>query len=703
MAKPRLARIVGGANSSVSRQVAGRWVWVAMVGMVALGAACRGSEDRRAGREPRAEAAGGGSGSASGSSAGTASGSSAGAEPAAAPRPAPLPMPTFAGSARCAECHEKEHARWRRGWHAKALAKAGPKSVVGRFTNVSFAGTSSEALMLRGAKGSYVMRTKGQGSEPADYVVSHVVGGRHMQDTLTELPDGRWQILPVYFHVTSRQWVDYNEARQGTTDPGHSYYWTNVRRMVQHECMDCHVTGMQVGYDEASARWTTDFADAGVACETCHGPGAKHSDTSELVDIFQPKEATAELSLSVCASCHGPRVPLFPLFDVRHRYQPGQRYDDFYDPIVVVINGKMSADFFADGRPKTSSFEYQSLIQSACYRKGGATCLSCHVPPHAATHPSELPSADPDLGCRSCHKDKVAAGSAHTHHKDKAANRCVSCHMPKVLSGVLDAFADHALDVPSLTNTEKHHVPNACGVCHADKPTQALAAVAKAWWPELPAREARRVRLADAFDDATAPQSSQALTAVVNDTAEAPTLRGAALMVLAIRFGASAAPAIVPALRSPDPLVRAKACEALGGARVQKAADAVAPLVDDPALRVRLAATLALHAMGDPRAEPALRRLAQDPATEDLMMPRMLLGGMLARAGKLEESRGHLRAVVRASPYVTDALWHLAEVEARMGQDSAARALVERALALEPMHSGARNLRARLNAAPPPQ
>lgn len=609
-------------------------------------------------------------------------------------------LPSFVGSAKCAECHEEERAHWQRGWHAKALAKASAKSVRGRFNGERFKGTSSEASMRRVGP-RFVMRTRGQGEAPEDFAVDWVVGGRHMQDNLTEFPDGRWQILPVYFHVTSKTWVDYTEAKQGELDLGHPFYWTNLRRLVQHECLDCHVTGMQVGFDEEQARWTTEFVDAGVACEACHGPGAKHSETSELEDIFQPKDAAVDLSLAVCAQCHGPRNPLFPLLDVRNRYQPGKRYEDYYDPIVVTIGGRMSGDFFADGRPKTSSFEYQGLIQSQCYLKGGATCLSCHVPPHVAKHASELPSADPDLGCKSCHKEVFAAGEAHTHHRDKEAQRCVSCHMPKLLSGVLDDFADHSIGVPNLANTIRHSIPNACSKCHADKPLPALSTIATAWWPALEARQARRVRLADAFDDATAPRSSQPLTDVVNDAAEAPTLRGAALMVLAMRFGASAAPAIIPSLGARDPLIRAKACEALGGARVVAAADALARLVDDPSARVRLAAALALAALNDARTEEAMVALLEDPATEDLLPPRMWIGGTLARRGDLDGARRQLAEAVRLAPYHTDGLWNLAEVVARQGDVAYAQRLIDRALALDPVHRGALELRRRLSAAAP--
>ena len=123
----------------------------------------------------------------------------------------------------------------------------------------------------------------------ADFAVDWVIGGKRMQDDVTVFPDGRWQVLPVYFQVTQRRWVDYTEAKQGPLAPDHPFYWTNLRRMANRECLDCHVTGLVVRFDRAAQHWTTEFTDAGVACEDCHGPGARHADTTLAADIFSPQ------------------------------------------------------------------------------------------------------------------------------------------------------------------------------------------------------------------------------------------------------------------------------------------------------------------------------------------------------------------------------------------------------------------------------
>ncbi len=622
------------------------------------------------------------------------------APPADAPAAALLPADAavapnrYVGSAACADCHPKESAGWKRSWHARALAPAHGAAVVGDFADAKFAGTSSEATMSRRGD-ARIMRTRGPDGAVAEFPIDWVIGGKRMQDTVTVFPDGRWQVLPVYFHVTDRAWVDYTEAKQGAITPAHPFWWTNARRMANHECLDCHTTNLRVAHDDATGAWTTTASDFSVACESCHGPGGHHADTSKPGDIVHPAHAGA-IGVTACARCHGPRQPLWPLLDDAHAFRPGDDYDEAYDPIVVTLpGGGTSSDFFADGRPATSSYEYQAMLQSACYRRGGATCLTCHTAPHADAHGrhAELRD-DPDKLCRGCH-DKIAP--AHAHHQAAAARRCVACHMPPVVTGVLDHFADHAIDVPDPLTTARHGVPNACGTCHADKSADELARALAAWWPDAAARQARRERLADAIDPASAasPASAMALRAVIADAAEAPSLRGAAAVLLGRRAHAAAAD-LTPLLASDLTMLRAKACEAIGDARAISAGDAVAAHLDDRSLRVRLACALALFDLRDARGEPALAALADSPATSHLMLPHLELGRALATRGDWAAARHELEQVAHLAPYFTDALVNLAGVDAEMGDGTEARRRVAGVLAMEPHNPAALVLAAKL-------
>ncbi len=642
------------------------------------------------------------------------------------------PAQSYVGSSTCGDCHDDELRRWQKSWHARALqpanksaarrarstaeggaevddksaarrarstaeggAEVDNKFVVGDFSGVHFQGTSSEATMTR--HGAHrMMRTQGPDGTPADFEVSWVIGGKRMQDAITVFPDGRWQVLPVYFHVADKKWVDYTETKQGALTPEHPFWWTNGRRMANHECLDCHTTNMHVDHDEATGVWTTTATDFTVACESCHGPGSLHADPASngKAPIVQPAKAGA-VGVSACARCHGPRQPLWPLLDADHAFRLGGDYDEAYDPIVITLpGGGTSSDFFADGRPSTSSFEYQAMLQSACYRKGGATCLTCHTAPHAAKHRRDDLRDDPDKLCKSCHG---GLAPDHSHHKTAT---CIACHMPPVVTGVLDHFADHAIDVPSPATTASHGVPNACGTCHADKPPAQLAASLAAWWPDAAARQARRARLADAFDEATAARSAPALRAVIADTGEAPTLRGAAAIVLARRIHAAAAPDLVPLLASNVLVLRAKGCEALGDAHARAAGDAVAARLADPSLRVRLACSLALLDMRDPRGELALGQLARDPATSHLMLPHLELGRAAMRRHDFATGKRELEQVVHLAPYFIDAVVELAAADAELGDLVEARRRVAGALAVEPRYRPALVLAGKLGLTP---
>jgi len=620
------------------------------------------------------------------------------AQPVAGPLP---PRDAYAGSARCAKCHEKNHARWDEDWHARALSPAEPQFVAGPFDGTYFRSASTEASMERRGD-TFAMTTAPASGPPREYPVEWLIGGKRMQDAVTAFPDGRWQVLPVYYHVTTREWVDYNEKKQGLVTKDHPFFWTNFRRTANHECLNCHTTGLDVRYDRGTHRWSTKFADAGVACEACHGPGARHAATKAKADIIRADDLDRDRGLALCGQCHGPREPIYPFLDAKHRFRPGDRYDDKLQPLVIVDGLDRSGEFFADGRPSSSSFEYQAVLQSRCYLRGGATCITCHTAPHAKRVANELPpagagiSAD-DATCHDCHAAIFGAGQQHTHHKARAAQSCVACHMPPVVTGVLDHFADHTLDVPNPRNTIEHGVPNACNVCHATAAPESMQAALTALWPAAAARQARRSLLADAIDEKTSSRSMPALIAVLEDRAETPTLRAAAGILLGQRFPKDAAASIVPLLHDRDPLLRSRLIEALGYARATGSADAVAALLDDPAVKVRERAAVVLTMFHDRRGEPALERLVRDPATATLVWPHLLLGTAAGQRGDLDRATLEMNRALDIVPYLPDALVFLADINMRRHDPARARAYLTEALTFDPRHRGARGRLAALD------
>jgi tetratricopeptide (TPR) repeat protein len=219
-------------------------------------------------------------------------------------------------------------------------------------------------------------------------------------------------------------------------------------------------------------------------------------------------------------------------------------------------------------------------------------------------------------------------------------------------------------------------------------------------WPDARRRTERRLRLADAIDEATAGTSEPALEAVVRDQEEAPILRGAAESLLAQRFPRAAIGPALELLDSPDQLLRARGAEALGTSRARSAADRLALLAADRSLWVRVAASNALGAIGDPRGLALLKRLAEAPDSEALPKPHLALGSVLAREGTAGPAITQLERGLRVYPYQVDALVLLSDLLAGQGRVEEARARLEEADQFDHQHPGVRKRMAAAAASP---
>jgi hypothetical protein len=217
------------------------------------------------------------------------------------------------------------------------------------------------------------------------------------------------------------------------------------------------------------------------------------------------------------------------------------------------------------------------------------------------------------------------------------------------------------------------------------------------WWPDVRSRQQRRLTLAEAIDEKTAASSLVALSSVVADAREAPSLRGAAAILLAQRFPFAAHDAITPHLLDRSALARSRFIEALGYARDRRSADAVALCTTDGSIHVRQMAAIVLTSLGDPRGEPAIRQLADSPETHALIRPHIMLAIAAANRGDLYGAQRELEFVVGEAPYVTDSLVMLGDIRARRGDFTGARGWFEEALRFDPSHRGAN---ARMKALP---
>jgi predicted CXXCH cytochrome family protein len=217
----------------------------------------------------------------------------------------------------------------------------------------------------------------------------------------------------------------------------------------------------------------------------CHGASLDH--VEQLRGRTIPRSSTVTQTpirfsqlapdryVAVCAQCHAQSAV--------HDAQPGGAVNfsatgaAFRTYSTELPSSFPRTAFYRDGRHRATTFISEAFARTACFRKGGATCGSCHDPhpSNAASNPNSLKFAeDDDAMCVQCHKDLGHRRERHTRHKaGTEASRCVSCHMPRIMEALLFQARTHEIDdVPDAEMTNRFgntDSPNACLSCHADK------------------------------------------------------------------------------------------------------------------------------------------------------------------------------------------------------------------------------------------
>jgi hypothetical protein len=160
---------------------------------------------------------------------------------------------------------------------------------------------------------------------------------------------------------------------------------------------------------------------------------------------------------------------------------------------------------------------------------------------------------------------------------------------PLVIEGGHGRVRDHTISIPSMENTRRLGLPNACRSCHiADEPGFEFAPFAK-WYPEADKRN-HRVPLARtvAAGRARKPEAKAPLLELLSD--RNPVYRAGAAALLA--------PYDVDlrgVLSDPHPFVRRKAVDGVA----LRHPEALEPLLGDPGLVLRRAAAIALASRGE--------------------------------------------------------------------------------------------------------
>jgi predicted CXXCH cytochrome family protein len=643
----------------------------------------------------------------------------------------------YVGSNACQTCHEAEHSQWARSLHVRMTKPADEALIVGNFDNVSFAGHGRAYRMETRDGRRYVSVSHG-GRPFEKFEVHYTLGAKRFQGYLTRLPEGRIYVLPVFWHVAQKRWVDWKEITP-VPDGDH-----DLRQIWNVTCFNCHATNLDSKFDVDSKSYNTDWTEMGLGCEACHGPGRPHialmnewqkNPTSKptydtratnralgaTLEIFSPRSAEPRQVFDTCAYCHGNKNNLFLGF------QPGGRMEDYALPFLVsqpMPSDDPQGDFWPDGRPSRFN-RPQALTLSGCFIKGNVTCTNCHVA-HGSRqeHSLKVSIAESDKLCTQCHSSLAAAAKVeeHTHHSFASqGSRCIECHMSNVNWRLMIRRRDHTFAAPVPEMTAKYGVPNACTTCHDNRTPEWAGAVMSRWYGD-DERRAGAMRVADAFyrDGALDPGSLPDLASLAVDRSRGMLVRASAAEFIGQVFVAAAGNAgrltrsgpsqtslegnrgsDAPRLQAPSPspvdadLQTRVAQPPVDTGLQTRIINALIGAANDPEPTVRAVAVRSLGAIGDPRVRlPVIARLRDDVRSVRTSAAEALLGlginSLPGAAGDLlAKAQDELAASLAAFPDIVTNHATRGWLESERGRQAEAARTLDTAIGLDPQYARA--------------
>ncbi len=270
---------------------------------------------------------------------------------------------TYVGSTACAQCHEE---------YAAAHAQTGHAFILNRV----------------------------EGGQPPEYPNSEV-----------ELPEGyAWEDIAYVVGGFARKAVFLDQ--QGNIITGTTQYNLGNTRLgvdagfveyhagdsAAYTCAGCHTTGyVPSGNQHDLPGLAGTWAEDGVGCEACHGPGSNHVNDPYLAHMEINRDSEQ------CGTCHtfGSKTAVEVVEGFFHGYQ---QYDELF------LSKKRVMD-----------------------------CVDCHNPHQTTTEGRAISIR---TVCETCHQDKAD----YQKITERRHAPCVDCHMPRADINAVGSQDYHAAD-----------------------------------------------------------------------------------------------------------------------------------------------------------------------------------------------------------------------------------------------------------------
>jgi thioredoxin-like negative regulator of GroEL len=328
--------------------------------------------------------------------------------PAATAASADSPAPQYVGNRACAACHLSIYQSYSRTPMAETSGPVGANLVAGSFEHAPSA-MRYRVYQKDGRTFLDYQRTDNahiHGTQELSFVVG---SGRRGRSYLFGINGFLYQ-SPVSYYSQKKRW-DMSPGYESSRE-------MPFNRPIEPSCLTCHasqvrpVSGTDNRYDAAP------FAQDGIGCERCHGPGSEHIKSGAA--MINPAKLDPARRDSICAQCH--------MSGEARINQPG-RSSAMFRPGDLLTDTVLDYVYEGDfNYPYKAISHVQALAESRCKLASGdrMSCLSCHDP-HTLP-PAEERAAYFRQKCLACHLQSNVSAEMKRHFESKPD--CRSCHMP---------------------------------------------------------------------------------------------------------------------------------------------------------------------------------------------------------------------------------------------------------------------------------
>lgn len=441
----------------------------------------------------------------------------------------------YSGPQSCRECHARNYETWAKHPHSVMNALASASTVKGDFsgtTAVSYR-NGRATFYQQGAK-YFMCFVRGDVRRTDE--ITQTIGSRFFQYYVGKQIEGpepkghhfysRDHVMSFGYWLDQKEWVPIVHVGPEMPDaqrPDPFAPPASGRHYAEYAvgCNYCHTTfplGDQFGripdylgeHAPVDLHWSLRnyledahpdmIAEAAQTLDRKLAPSSmESSDRNRVRSPLAAWEATKyAVSLGVsCEACHlgakahaqsGGRIPprFFPssphlLIEGNSIPEAGRTHDNVNWACGRCHTGRRPQ--FAAGMSTWNSVEYADAMRGSCYSK--LRCIDCHNPHRPIGPKWPLSANEDDALCLKCHEkfQPAAPRRNHTHHSaDSEGARCMNCHMPRINEGLEDAVRTHMIYSPTRADMIEANHPNACNLCHTDRPIDWTLGYLQQWY-----------------------------------------------------------------------------------------------------------------------------------------------------------------------------------------------------------------------------